>query len=251
MAKRHLVVACRARGGCDYAFRIDRVNGDAFVAPSDATAACPDAVIDDSFDDGNECAPWGTPYENVGAQLREGANGLTVTPANIATSSAGCTSANSLPFGDGGMSVEVSSVLIGAEGEYTQLQLFDEVNAVIGVVSEKLIVVDSEQDAIVHSVDYDPVAMRWWRPSPEHAPDRGPRRDLARRRDLEARDRHAARDAPLDRADQPDRGRRRHAGHVRQRLDVSPPDRLPVAIPKPFGSTRRSPSSRRFAAGCR
>jgi hypothetical protein len=170
MAKRHLVVACLALSGCDYAFRIDRVNGDAFVAPSDATAACPDAVIDDSFDDGNECAPWGTPYENVGAQLREGANGLTVTPANIATSSAGCTSANSLPFGDGGMSVEVSSVLTGAEGEYTQLQLFDEVNAVIGVVSEKLIVVDSEQDAIVHSVDYDPVAMRWWRLRPSTRP---------------------------------------------------------------------------------
>jgi hypothetical protein len=169
MAKWHLVCVCLALGGCDYVFRIDRINSDASAPPHDGALACVGAVIDDSFDDGSTCAPWGGPYENTGAQLREGRSGLTVTPASIGTSSAGCTSTEALPFRDGGISVEVSSVLTGEGGEYTQLQIFEEVNATIGVVSEKLIVFDADADDTVHSVDYDPVAMRWWRLRPSTA----------------------------------------------------------------------------------
>jgi hypothetical protein len=165
MAKGQFVLACLVLGACDYAFRIDRINTDATVPPGDGPAACA-PLIDDSLDDGNECAPWGMAYENVGAMVRELATGLTITPANVATSSGGCITSDELAFRADGFAVEVSSVLTGGGGEYMQLQAFADVGVSIGVVNTELRVVDSNSSAIVMSAHYDPIAMRWWRLRP-------------------------------------------------------------------------------------
>jgi hypothetical protein len=167
MAKLYLLVACFALSGCDYVFRIDRIKEDPAVPGVDAGGFCTGAVIDDSFDDGNACSPWGIPYENAGGTLLEGVTGLTIVPANAGTSGGGCITSQPVPFRGGGIAVEVSSVLSGRDSEYTQLQLFGEVRASIGTLNEELVVFDQVASTTVSAVPYDPISMRWWKIRPE------------------------------------------------------------------------------------
>jgi hypothetical protein len=146
-------------GGCDMLFQLDHVGP--IDAPVDVMGGCVNATLDDHFAAAVACEPWGTKYENKGALVVNDGNQLTIQPATVMDSSGGCASKGAVAFGAGGVAVEVSDVLSGNQGEYTELHLYEpDLNAVsIGVTNNIL-------GAGAVNLLYDPTAMRWWRLRP-------------------------------------------------------------------------------------
>ena len=83
---------------------------------------CTAPVINTALDGAVPCATWGMAYNDLGAGISSGPNGLVIVPQNQVNSVAGCYSLNSQPFGVAGVTMRVTDVLRGTT-VYTTLQL--------------------------------------------------------------------------------------------------------------------------------
>jgi hypothetical protein len=152
--------------GCDMLFQLDHVDRvDDALVPGDVPldvpgGGCASPIIDDDFTSQTPCDTWGTKYENLGATVFTGGSQLTIQPAAMAQSSGGCASRALVPFGTGGIAVDVADVLSGGKGEYTELHIYDTVPTTsIGVANNTLIAGNS-------NVLYSATMMHWWRLRP-------------------------------------------------------------------------------------
>ncbi|HSD90375.1 MAG TPA: hypothetical protein VLB44_22760 [Kofleriaceae bacterium] len=170
--RRAVLVLCAgfSVGGCDVVFRIDHVgdtdanasvNGDADVPPCDT-------LYVDEFDGDMACRPWGSP-DIMNASLVEAGGTLTVTPAMIAGSRAGCFSDADFPLGADGVIVEVSQVIGGDLGEFTLLGFGPPVDIAISAGNSELRFQDSFGVQDFGRVIFVQKEMRWWRMRPDGA----------------------------------------------------------------------------------
>jgi len=129
-------------------------------------APCATPEISDRFDDGPICTPWGRSYGNATGVEEDGA--FAITPASIGQNDGGCKANFDMPFGAGGIFVEVARPLT-REGGYTgflaefapaesmQVELRDGVLRLGTFIDESAFA----------EVPFDPPAMRWWRMRPD------------------------------------------------------------------------------------
>jgi hypothetical protein len=158
-----------ALAGCDVIFRVDHVSGTGDApatdtVTADAVSVCAQVLLDDEFDDGTVCAPWGDVRMDVGATVTETSGALVVQPAaNMIGSRGGCVSAGAFPFGTGGVVVEVSEAMMGNDGEFTLL-VSGSLHVAISVANNALVFQnDIGTQQYGSPVLYLPSGMRFWR----------------------------------------------------------------------------------------
>ncbi|HUS32480.1 MAG TPA: hypothetical protein VMZ53_28460 [Kofleriaceae bacterium] len=163
---RRAALSVLALAGCDVVFRVDHVPdapaGDAVTA--DALSICTLPFIDDTFDDGTPCAPWGSPRMQVGGTVTESNGSIIVQPApNMIGSRGGCDAMGAVPFGTGGVVAEVSHAMGGSDAEFTLLASGSLQLAV--AVANNQIVFQNDIGTIQYgaAILYVPTAMRFWR----------------------------------------------------------------------------------------
>jgi hypothetical protein len=146
-----------ACAGCDIVLGLDRRD----------TVKCTTPVIDDKFDMGEPCAPWGGATRSS-ARLETVGGELVLTPDVNARGAGGCTYNGVAAFGTGGVALEVTRVWSVASG-YIAFEAFPEDTA---DVTAKLIfknsgigVYTTEPNPIAIRT-YDAATMRWWRLRP-------------------------------------------------------------------------------------
>lgn len=124
------------------------------------TGLCPHTFC--AFDGANPCSCWGTPVTSF-ATIGESGGSLQITPAPNQMGAQGACVRENVPFGAGGIIVEVSQVVTGTAG-FTAVRLGDGPDSFqIAVEANRLVMkLGSAQGATV----YNPAQMRFWRLRP-------------------------------------------------------------------------------------
>ena len=161
-----------ALSGCDLVFRVDHISPGETDAPMadislDAFAVCAQPLLDDDFDNGVPCDPWGTINSAAGGSVTEVGGAIVVQPAaNMVGSRGGCYPNGLVPFGAGGAIAEISHVIGGSDAEFTLLSS-GSLHLAIGVANNQ-IVFQNDIGTVQYGqpILYLASAMRWWRIRP-------------------------------------------------------------------------------------